>query len=106
MAIQFINPGPSKYPEDGGMAPASVKRGENLLNTVLGAGNAARAIDVTTEGIVTVFLNGEEIKADYIQGDIRKFYHKGECQVPGGQKCGTIETLEIVGSGKFKLIID
>lgn len=106
MAIQFINPGPSKYPEDGGMAPASVKRGENLLNTVLGAGNAARAIDVTTEGIVTVFLNGEEIKADSTNGDIRKFFRKGEGQGPGGKRFGTIRTLEIVGSGKFKLIVD
>lgn len=104
--MAIIIPGPTRFPEGGGMAPASVKRGENLLDAVLGAGNTATTVDITTEGIVTVFLNGEEIKAHYIQGDIRKFYHKGECQVPGGQKCGTIETLEVVGSGRFNLIVD
>lgn len=103
--MAIIIPGPTRFPEGGGMAQASSERGINILDAV-GHGATAKTIEITAEGPVAVFLNGEEIKAHYIQGDIRKFYHKGECQVPGGQKCGTIETLEIVGSGKFKLIID
>lgn len=105
MSVKFINPGPSKYPEGGGMAPAASKRGNNLLHTVLGIGNTATTIEITAEGSVEVFMNGEELKAYYSRGDIRKFYHKGECQVPGGQKHGTIESIEIVGSGKFNLIV-
>ena len=103
MAI-IINPGPSRYP-DAGMAPASEKRGNNLLDAVLGIGNTATTIEITAEGPVEVFMNGEELKSYYAHGDIRKFYHKGECQIPGGQRCGTIEFLEVVGSGQFKLIV-
>lgn len=105
MAVTFINPGPSKFPEDGGMAPASAKRGNNLLNAVLGVGNAATTIEITAEGPVEVFMNDEVLPAYSVRGDIRKFYHKGERQIPGGQKGGTIESIEIVGSGKFNLIV-
>jgi len=103
MAI-IINPGPSRYP-DAGMAPASEKRGNNLLDAVLGIGNTATTIEITAEGPVEVFMNDEVLPAYSVRGDIRKFYHKGECQIPGGQKCGKIESLEIVGSGKFNLIV-
>ena len=105
MGVKFINPGPSRYPECGGMAPASEKRGNNLIHAVLGIGNAATTIEITAEGHAEVFMNGEELKAYSAHGDTRKFYHKGECQVPGGQKHGTIESLEVVGSGKFNLIV-
>lgn len=105
MGVKFINPGPSRYPECGGMAPASEKRGNNLIHAVLGIGNTATTIDITTEGTVEVFMNGQELKAYSAHGDIRKFYHRGECQVPGGQKHGTIKSLEIVGSGQFNLIV-
>ena len=104
MSVTFINPGPSKYPEGGGMVSASAKRGNNLLDTVLGVGNAAKTIEVTAEGSIEVFMNGEELKAYAAHGDTRRFFHKGECQVPGGQKCGTIRSLEIIGSGQFNLI--
>lgn len=104
MSVTIINPGPSRYPEGGGMAPASAKRGNNLLDVVVN-GAKATTVDITAQGPVTVFLNNEELKAYAAQGDIRRFYHKGECQVPGGQKCGTIESLEIVGTGQFNLIV-
>ncbi len=104
MSVKFINPGPSRFPEDGGMAPASAKRGNNILNAV-GHGAKATTIEITAQGPVTVFLNNEELKAYAAHGDTRRFYHKGECQIPGGQKCGTIESLEIVGSGQFNLIV-
>jgi hypothetical protein len=104
--MAIIIPGPSRYPEGGGMAPASVKRGENLLNAVLGAGNTATTIDIAAEGPVEVYVNGEELKAHSAHGDIRKFFYKGEGQALGGKKYGTIRSLEIVGSGKFNLIIN
>lgn len=103
--MAIIIPGPTRFPEGGGMAPASSERGINILDAV-GHGATAKSIEITAEGPVAVFLNGEEIKAYSTNGDIRKFFHKGECQVPGGQKCGTIETLEVVGSGRFNLIVD
>lgn len=103
--VTYINPGPSRYPEGGGMAPASVKRGVNLLNAVLGASNAATTIEINAEGDVQVFVNEEELMACTVNGDVKKFYHKGECQAPGGKKYGTIKSLEVVGSGRFNLVV-
>jgi hypothetical protein len=53
----------------------------------------------TTEGIVTVFLNGEEIKADSTNGDIRKFFRKGEGQGPGGKRFGLLEHSKSLAAG-------
>lgn len=103
MSVITITPGPNRYPEGGGMVAAPGK-GINVLDLALHKGAKAKSVEIRAEGPVEVFLNGEEVKAHSANGDTRLFYYKGEGQEPGGQKCGTIETLEIVGSGKFNLI--
>jgi len=99
-----IMAGPSRYPEAGGFAPASSERGVNLLN-VIGHGTRAKIVEIIAEGSIAVFINGEEIKAFSTHGDTRRFYSKREGQGLGGKRYGTIESLEIVGSGKFNLVV-
>lgn len=104
MAVTKISCGPTKYP-DGGSMIAAPGKGINVLDLALYTGAKATTVEITAEGPVEVFLNGEEIKACYAHGDTRRFYHKGEGQGLGGQRFGTIESVEIIGTGKFRMVV-
>ena len=104
MKTTIINCGPTRYPEDGSMAAVPGK-GINVLNLALYKGAKATSVEITAEGPVEVFINGEQVSAHYNYGDVRQFYRKGEGRAPGGMKYGTITSLEIAGTGKFKMVV-
>lgn len=104
MATTFISCGPTKYPEGGGLIAAPGK-GVNVLDLALYPGAKVTSVSIRAEGSVEVFLNGEQLNAQSNYNDVRQFYHKGEGQGPGGKKFGTITSLEIAGTGKFRMVV-
>lgn len=104
MKTTVISRGSTRFPEDGRMA-AAPGPSVNLIELLLTKGARAREINISASGNVEVFVNGEEIKHYFSEGELRKFAYKGEGQAPGGKRYGTIESLEIIGDGQFNLLL-